>query len=195
VHVHQAPALVVIHKIFKLILSEGSFFFFFLHTQYLSTLARYFYQIRLWYVHQTMGCFSPLLLSQLADAVAIKVDSEYFAPGTGLISFTGVNCRGNETKLADCPHNKVTYYGYCSHHQDVGVICLPTHDYVVTPNTSTYAPEPTSSNDSTSVIGGAMGGALIVIILLLVLVVIIAVVVMWRKKAAVQSLQLEVLAR
>ena len=139
---------------------------------------------------KTIGCFALCFYSQLADAVAISVDDGYFDPGTGLISFAGLNCRGNETNLDDCPLTR--YYGYCSHRQDVGVICLPTRNYIVTPNTST--PETTSSNDSASIIGGAMGGILILVILLLVLVVIIAVVLVWRRKAAVQNLQLEVLA-
>ena len=140
-----------------------------------------------------MGYFSLCFYSQLADAVPTNVDVGNFDPGTGLISFAGLNCRGNESSLADCPHNEVTYYWYCSHRQDVGVICQPTHNYIVTPNTST--PEATSSNDSAAIIGGAMGGILILVILLLVLVIIIAAVVVQRKKAAVQSFQLEVLAR
>lgn len=66
---------------------------------------------------------------------------------------------------------------------------------MVTPNTSTHGPKATSFNDSASIIGGAMGRALILVILLLVLVVIIAAVLVQRRKPAVQSLQLEVLAR
>ena len=61
------------------------------------------------------------------------------------------------------------------------------------PTTSTS--EVTSFQVTAAITGGAMGGALFLVIVLLVLVVIIAVVVMNRKKAAVQSFQLEVLAR
>ena len=61
------------------------------------------------------------------------------------------------------------------------------------PSTSTS--EVTSFQVTAAIIGGALGGALILVILLLILVIIIAVVVMKRKKAAVQSFQLEVLAR
>ena len=104
-----------------------------------------------------------------------------------------MRCRGNETNLADCPHNELTYYAYCSHRQDVGVICLPTSNSMATPNTST--PEAIPSDDAASIIGGTMGGALILFTLLLILVVIIAAVLVQGKKAAVQSLQLEVLTR
>ena len=59
-----------------------------------------------------------------------------------------------------------------------------------------HTPSNFFSSSSGSIIGGGMGGALILVILLLILVVIIAVVVdERRKKAAVQSFQLEVLAR
>ena len=61
------------------------------------------------------------------------------------------------------------------------------------PSSSTS--EATSFQISASIIGGAMGGALILVILLLVLVIIIAAVLVQRRKAAVQNLQLEVLAR
>lgn len=33
-----------------------------------------------------------------------------------------VNCRGNETKLDDCPHNGVGNHD-CIHREDAGVIC------------------------------------------------------------------------
>ena len=62
------------------------------------------------------------LLSQLADAVAINVDSGIFGPGVGPIYLDDVSCRGNETNLVDCPHNGVGEQ-YCYHYQDAGVIC------------------------------------------------------------------------
>ena len=60
---------------------------------------------------------------------------------------------------------------------------------------SSLTPEATTFQVSTSIIGGSMGGALILVLLLLVLVIIIAAVLVWRRKAAVQNLQLEVIAR
>ena len=71
--------------------------------------------------------------------------------------------------------------------------CIHVFCHAAMPTTST--PEVTSFQVPAAIIGGVMGGALILVILLLILVVIIAVVVMRRKKAAVQSFQLEVLAR
>ena len=137
-----------------------------------------------------------LFHSQPPDALAINVYHNFFPPGIGLITFAGVNCRGNETNLADCEMPNNYYYGHCSHREDVGVICLMTSNSMATPNTSTpgvTSSQATSSPVSASIIGGSMGGALILIIVLFILVVIIAVV--QRKKAAVQSFQLEVLAR
>ena len=129
--------------------------------------------------------------SQLPDAVAVYDD--HFTPRTGLIISADVDCRGNETNLADCPHNRFTYYTYCSHRQDVGVICFPPSNSMASPNTST--PEAIPSDDGVPIIGGVMGGVLILFALLLILVVIIAAMLVQRKKAAVQSLQLEVLTR
>ena len=142
-----------------------------------------------------MLCFYLFFYSQLPEALAINVHDDHFTSGTGLITFAGVNCRGNETNLADCEDTNI-YYSYCSHRQDVGVICLQTSNSMATPNTSTpgaTSSQATSSPVSASIIGGSMGGVLILVIVLFILVVIMAVV--QRKKAAVQSFQLEVLAR
>ena len=113
-----------------------------------------------------------------------------FGSGVGPIFFDYVRCTGNETNLANCSHSESGYY--CSHRYDVGVICSGRP---IVPTISLSQPTSSQANFSASIIGGAMGGVLILVILLLVLVVIIAVVVVQRKKPAVQSLQLEVLAR
>ena len=63
-----------------------------------------------------------MLFSQLADAVAINVDSRIFGPGVGPIYLDDVNCRGNETNLIDCPHNGVGEHD-CDHDEDAGVMC------------------------------------------------------------------------
>ena len=67
------------------------------------------------------------------------------------------------------------------------------HNHTAMPTTSTS--EATSSQVSAPIIGGSIGGALILIIMLLVLVVIIAAVVMRGKRAAVQNLQIDVIAK
>jgi len=67
--------------------------------------------------------------------------------------------------------------------------------YMATPITATSTPEATSSQNSAIIIGASLGGALLLVIVLLVMVIIIAVVVVQNKKAAVHSLQVDVLAR
>ena len=63
-----------------------------------------------------------LLFFQLADAIAIDVDNRIFGPGVGPIFLDEVSCRGNETNLADCPHNGVGNHD-CLHDEDAGVMC------------------------------------------------------------------------
>ena len=63
-----------------------------------------------------------MLFFQLADAIAIDVDSRIFGPGVGLISLDDVGCRGNETNLADCTHSGVGNHD-CRHDEDAGAIC------------------------------------------------------------------------
>ena len=60
--------------------------------------------------------------SQLADAIAINVGSNIFVRGVGPIFLDDVGCRGYETNLDDCPHNRVGVH-YCGHSEDAGVIC------------------------------------------------------------------------
>ena len=63
-----------------------------------------------------------LLFSQLADAIAINVNSGIFGPGVGLISLDEVSCSGTETKLGGCIHTGVGNHD-CDHDEDAGVIC------------------------------------------------------------------------
>ena len=62
------------------------------------------------------------LFSQLADAIAVNVDSGIFGPGVGLISLDEVSCTGNETNLGSCPHRGVGNHD-CNHGEDAGVMC------------------------------------------------------------------------
>ena len=62
--------------------------------------------------------------AQFADAVALVASSTTFGPGTGPIFLNGVSCRGNETNLADCPHDGIGILGeFCVHSNDGGVAC------------------------------------------------------------------------
>ena len=63
-----------------------------------------------------------MLFFQLADAIAIDVDSRIFGPGVGPIFLDEVSCTGNETNLSDCLHNGVGVHD-CDHGKDAGVIC------------------------------------------------------------------------
>ena len=45
----------------------------------------------------------------------------YFGEGIGPILMDGVRCRGSESRLLDCPHDKDTAKD--SHNQDAGVHC------------------------------------------------------------------------
>ena len=64
-----------------------------------------------------------MLFFQLADAIAIDVDSRIFGPGVGPIFLDEVSCTGSETNLSDCPHDGVGVHD-CYHGEDAGVICL-----------------------------------------------------------------------
>ena len=45
-----------------------------------------------------------------------------FVEGTGAILLDKVNCRGNETSLADCEHTEWGHHD-CGHHEDVTIVC------------------------------------------------------------------------
>ena len=44
--------------------------------------------------------------------------------GTGPIVLDNLNCRNNESRLVDCPHNGLGVHN-CFHSDDAGVGCLP----------------------------------------------------------------------
>ena len=47
-----------------------------------------------------------------------------FGAGIGQVNQLGVICRGNETRLGDCPSDKTTDNVYCrGHFEDAGVVC------------------------------------------------------------------------
>ena len=58
-----------------------------------------------------------------SDATAITVDSNIFGSGTGPIFLDDVSCKGNETRLDDCPHDDGGSKHNCYHLQDAGVVC------------------------------------------------------------------------
>ena len=63
-------------------------------------------------VCRQMGCEGTPLATHLA----------YYGQGIGPIWLDNVNCRGNETRLSECPHLGVGQHN-CIHSEDAGVIC------------------------------------------------------------------------
>ena len=49
---------------------------------------------------------------------AIATENHY---GTGAIHYSNFHCSGNEQNLTSCSYSSA--YSYCSHSNDVGVIC------------------------------------------------------------------------
>ena len=55
------------------------------------------------------------------NAGAVYRRKAYFGAGNGPILPHYLECRGNESSLADC--NSLNYFFTCTHSEDVGVIC------------------------------------------------------------------------
>lgn len=52
---------------------------------------------------------------------------ERFGAGTGAILLDNVNCKGNETSLADCQHAPWGQHN-CGHSEDVSIMCVDSLD-------------------------------------------------------------------
>ena len=53
---------------------------------------------------------------------AIALPRSFFGPGKGVIWFDETGCRGNETKLIQCPHRGLGINN-CRHIEDANVLC------------------------------------------------------------------------
>ena len=65
-----------------------------------------------------------MYVAQFTDAIAITYANNrgIFDPGAGPIFLDNVDCRGNETSLANCSHRGIGVHN-CRHYQDAGVNC------------------------------------------------------------------------
>ena len=62
------------------------------------------------------------------------INNKYGA-GIGQIWLDNVECRGDETFIGDCSHNRWGYHN-CTHQQDVSITCINTPLTTTAPTTS-----------------------------------------------------------
>ena len=60
---------------------------------------------------------------------ALAVTAVDYGTGTGPIYLNGLNCTGNETLITDCQTLNPGGVRFCSHADDVGVICRGTYKH------------------------------------------------------------------
>lgn len=54
---------------------------------------------------------------------ALAVTAQEYGLATGPIFLNGLNCSGSESRITDCPTLNLGFLRFCTHSQDVGVIC------------------------------------------------------------------------
>ena len=57
-----------------------------------------------------------------ASGEAISIQAGFFGEGKGMIWLDDLDCRGNETKLVNCPHRGFGTTN-CQHFEDASVLC------------------------------------------------------------------------
>ena len=67
------------------------------------------------------------------EALAVIAGEDY-GSGTGPIYLNGLNCTGNETRITDCQTLNQGGLRFCTHLDDVAVICRGTHKLSLSPS-------------------------------------------------------------
>lgn len=62
---------------------------------------------------------------------ALAVTAREYGAGVGRIFRNGFSCSGHEARITECPLVTIGFFGFCSHSQDVGVICNGTKNIIL----------------------------------------------------------------
>ena len=81
------------------------------------------YGLKCIFIRSGLSDFLSLLMVIFLYIPAIPVLWGGFGQGTGPIFFRNVACHGTESFLLSCSHPEIGSTNYCSHFDDVGVVC------------------------------------------------------------------------